>query len=198
MLPYEHFKVFKEQALGIVDAFDYQRMVDSEVDSLFAKWKIEDQPRDEEKAIDLAAGYIQQWYDTGLEFQLDNVPISSFVADHRMACVWAVLLRREHEERLQQEPCVRRGDLKEDETVLVCRYCGQLNTYNRFMGLPLDEARKRLAREKLNRERTQEILEEPVCPKCDEQTLQIQSVDNKFHFKCSDPSCGWEGMGLSE
>lgn len=76
---------------------DYDAMVQVEADEQMAIAGDLRTPRNQKAAELVAQERIQKWADEAHEFVIGSVnfPLSSFVAGHRRACVWAVLVGRE-------------------------------------------------------------------------------------------------------
>lgn len=76
--------------------YDYVSMVDKESDQELERRKMRRTARNIQDARDIAARRIMEWANSAGEFRLS--PMSTFVASHRPACVWAVMIGNEARE----------------------------------------------------------------------------------------------------
>lgn len=89
---YESLKLFKEKHCAEVNEQDFLHMLRQETESELERLK-EASPRSRPKyssAVETAYHRLADWYTHADEFKL--VDLASFVASHRISCVWAVFL----------------------------------------------------------------------------------------------------------
>ena len=78
-------------------AADYDAMVQDEAENEMREFKRRSTARNWTNAYQVAQERIQRWADEAHEYAIcrGGFTIASFVASHRRACVWAVLVGRE-------------------------------------------------------------------------------------------------------
>lgn len=77
---------------GSVINHDAMKMIMAEAESEVARGAFYGQRNQAGKGVEVALERLIDWYDHGDEYNIE--PIYYFVASHRVACVWAVLLKQ--------------------------------------------------------------------------------------------------------
>ena len=71
---------------------DVAKMIDIEAQAEIDRGVFKGQRNQWRKALDVALERVCDWYESGMEYNID--PVHEFVASHRQACCYAVLLRQ--------------------------------------------------------------------------------------------------------
>ena len=71
---------------------DAGKMIQHEAEAEIARGALKGQKNQYDKAVDIALDRLLDWFKNGAEYHIE--PIHEFVASHRRACIWAVLLRK--------------------------------------------------------------------------------------------------------
>jgi len=98
MYDHEAARIFCK-TIGVSDSekisHDAAKMIANEAQNEIDRGTFHHQKNQYSKAVDVALERMLEWYNEGLEYHFETV--HEFIASHRLACSWAVLLRRYHE-----------------------------------------------------------------------------------------------------
>ena len=88
----DHIGVSRNSAINS----DAEKMIRAEAEVEIKRGALKRQRNQWDKAVGIAFARLVDWYNHGLDYNTN--PLHNFVASHRQACVWAVLLKKHHAE----------------------------------------------------------------------------------------------------